>query len=117
MVWRCRLALILSPLERQRCQLRCVEAHALPDRAASRLGARRPHAHTNPRARAGLPKTRTWSGTSRVTTLPAPTIAQRPIVTPATIVLFAPIEAPARINVGVETQSAAPRRTSSGVTA
>lgn len=32
--------------------------------------------------RAGFPATTTWSGTSFVTTLPAPTVTPRPMVTP-----------------------------------
>jgi hypothetical protein len=38
-------------------------------------------------------------GTSRVTTAPAPTRARSPTVTPARIVAFAPIDAPARTSV------------------
>ena len=47
-----------------------------------------------PRWRAGTPATRAKSGTSRVTTAPAATIAQRPIVTGATHTARAPTEAP-----------------------
>ncbi len=43
--------------------------------------------------RAGFPVTMALGGTSRVTTAPAPTIALLPIVMPARIVAFAPIEA------------------------
>src|SRR5215470_9238004 len=43
--------------------------------------------------RAGLPATIAAAGTDRVTTAPAPTIASRPIVTPARIVALAPIDA------------------------
>ena len=43
---------------------------------------------------AGTPVTVTPSGTSRVTTAPAPTIAFSPIMTPAMIVAFEPILAP-----------------------
>ena len=41
-------------------------------------GRRWPQAHTQPRRRAGLPATSAWSGTARVTTAPAPTVANRP---------------------------------------
>ena len=44
--------------------------------------------------RAGLPTTTALGGTSRVTTLPAPTIAWPPIFTPGRMVALAPIEAP-----------------------
>ncbi len=45
-------------------------------------------------------------GTSFVTTLPAPTIAFSPTVTPARIVALEPIEAPFLTSVGMHTQSA-----------
>jgi hypothetical protein len=43
---------------------------------------------------AGLPYHSSPSGTSQVTRLAAPIIAQRPMVTPPRIVELAPIEAP-----------------------
>ena len=43
---------------------------------------------------AGFPVTTEKSGTFRVTTEPAPTIALSPIVIPGKIVAFAPIDAP-----------------------
>lgn len=58
-----------------------------------------PQSHTYPCTRAGLPYTREWSGTSFVTTLPAPIIAYAPTVMPATIVEFAPMEAWCRTTV------------------
>ena len=58
-----------------------------------------PQRQTKPAARAGTPRTRTKSGTSRVTTAPAATNAHAPIVTPQRIVAFAPIVAPARTGV------------------
>ena len=53
---------------------------------------RRPQAQTQPIRRAGLPATSAWSGTSRVTTAPAPTVANRPTSAPATTTAPAPIE-------------------------
>ena len=44
--------------------------------------------------RAGLPTTMALAGTSWVTTLPAPTMAPRPIVTPGKMVALAPMDAP-----------------------
>ena len=49
--------------------------------------------------RAGTPATIVYGGTSAVTTLPAPTIANSPTVTPARIVLRRPRYAPRRIVV------------------
>ena len=60
------------------------------DRAAS------PQAHTQPIRRAGLPTTSAWPGTVRVTTAPAPTIANGPTSQPATTIAPAPIEQPSR---------------------
>src|SRR4051794_3652196 len=48
---------------------------------------------------AGLPTTFALAGTSAVTTLPAPIIAPRPMVTPGRIVALAPIDAPSLIVV------------------
>src|SRR5262249_43113441 len=61
---------------------------------------RLPQAHIQPMIRAGLPTTRAKSGTSRVTTAPAPMNAYSPIVTPQTIVQLAPKVAPRRTKVG-----------------
>ena len=47
-----------------------------------------------------------WSGTSFVTTAPAPTIAPSPMVTPARIMAPLPIEAPRLTRVGTTVQSA-----------
>jgi len=44
--------------------------------------------------RAGLPVTMAFGGTSRVTTAPAPTIANAPTVIPGSIVALAPMLAP-----------------------
>src|SRR5262249_23182168 len=69
------------------------------------------------RTRAGLPATIVRGGTSRVTTLPAPTIALSPISTPHRIVEPEPIEAPARTTVGTRCQSASVCRVRSALTA
>src|ERR671923_1968725 len=53
-----------------------------------------PHSHTQPAIRAGTPSTNAWSGTSLVTTAPAPTKAYRPTVVPQTSVELAPRVAP-----------------------
>jgi hypothetical protein len=55
---------------------------------------------TTRRCRAGLPHHTVRGGTSRVTTLPAPTIASSPMVLPAMMVALAPIEAPRLTSVG-----------------
>jgi len=47
-----------------------------------------------------------FGGTSFVTTLPAPTIAFSPMVTPHKIVELVPMEAPFLTNVGTTCQSA-----------
>src|SRR4029453_297682 len=52
--------------------------------------------------RAGLPTTRAWSGTSAVTTAPAPTMAQRPMVSPDRTVALAPTVAPRRTRVACQ---------------
>src|SRR5688572_19658155 len=54
---------------------------------------------------AGTPATMVPSATSFVTTLPAPTIAPLPIVTPARIVAFDPMLAPLPTNMGITSQS------------
>ena len=59
-----------------------------------------PDCPTQPIRLAGFPTTRAWGGTVRVTTLPAPTIANSPISIPHRIVALAPIVAPCRISVG-----------------
>ena len=59
-----------------------------------------PHAQTHPMRRAGLPATSAWSGTLRVTTAPAPTVANRPTSLPATTTAPAPIDAPVRRRSG-----------------
>src|SRR5207245_7369735 len=59
-----------------------------------------PQAQIHPRCRAGLPWTSAKSGTSRVTTAPAPTNAKRPMVSPQRMVAFAPTVAPCRTSVG-----------------
>ena len=63
-----------------------------------------PQSQTNPLIRAGFPNTSAWAGTSLVTTEPAPTRAYAPIVIPATMVEFAPMEAPSQTLV-FETRS------------
>ena len=70
---------------------RVVAAARTPSGPTSRC----PHAHTQPRRRAGFPTTSAWSGTSRVTTAPAPTVANRPMSVPATTTTPAPIDAAA----------------------
>src|SRR6185436_19904066 len=65
-----------------------------------------PQRHTYPMTRPGDPTTFAKSGTSRVTTLPAPTTAQRPIVTPQMMVALAQMEAPWRTRVLPSIQSA-----------
>src|SRR5713226_1288144 len=59
-----------------------------------------------PTIRAGTPTTIAKSGTSRVTTAPAPTNAPSPIVTPASIVALLPIEARRLTIVRITCQSA-----------
>src|SRR5512143_277291 len=54
---------------------------------------------------AGTPTTTVLSGTSFVTTLPAPTIAFSPMVTPHRIVVLVPMEAPFFTRVGTTFQS------------
>ncbi len=54
---------------------------------------------------AGFPATITPGSTSLVTTEPAPTMAFSPMVIPANIVAFEPIEAPRLITVGITCQS------------
>ena len=76
-----------------------------------------PNTLTQPTGRAGLPTTRAWSSTLRVTTEPAPIIAHCPIVTPVTTTAPAPIAAP-RATVEVPTvQSDTPLSDPSGFTA
>src|SRR5947209_12134899 len=58
-----------------------------------------PHWQTKPRKRAGLPMTSVWSATPRVTTAPAPTIAQRPTDRPGRMVAWAPMLHPRRSTV------------------
>src|SRR5439155_15921407 len=53
-----------------------------------------PHSHTWPTTRPGLPTTNACGGTSRVTTVPAPISAKRPILTPGKTVQPPPMEAP-----------------------
>src|SRR5215475_14208789 len=67
--------------------------------ASEDISNRSPHRHTHPVCRAGTPTTRAWAETSLVTTAPAPTNAYSPIVTPQTIVEFAPKDAPRRTSV------------------
>src|SRR5271166_3563459 len=57
------------------------------------------------KTRAGLPATMAFAATSLVTTLPAPTMALSPIVTPARIVAPDPIDAPFLISVVSSFQS------------
>src|SRR5678816_2842700 len=71
------------------------------------------HIHLKPqvwfrcrKTRAGLPATTAPAGTSFVTTLPAPTVAASPMVTPQRIVAPEPIEAPRLTVVGTHFQSA-----------
>src|SRR5579859_7323726 len=59
----------------------------------------------SPTIRAGTPATIAKSGTSRVTTAPAPTSAYSPIVTPGTIVALEPIDARRLTRVGMTFQS------------
>ena len=66
---------------------------------------------------AGLPATIVFAGTSRVTTLPAPTIAFSPIVKFARIVAPEPIEAPRFTSVFSTCQSASVCSPPSGVVA
>src|SRR5271154_1088273 len=66
---------------------------------------------------AGLPATIVLAGTSRVTTLPAPTIAFSPIVKLASIVAPEPIDAPRFTRVFSTCQSASVCNPPSGVVA
>src|SRR5262249_40392396 len=63
-------------------------------------------AFTFRRILAGLPATTVFAGTSRVTTLPAPTIAFSPTTTPHKIVELVPMEAPFLMRVCTTCQSA-----------
>src|SRR3981189_2411476 len=65
----------------------------------------RPHRQTQPRCRAGLPNTNSWSTTGRVTTEPAPTSAYSPMVLPPMTVTLAPIDAPRPTVVATGSQS------------
>src|SRR5260370_32934320 len=58
-----------------------------------------PQLHIHPICLAGTPPISAWSGTSRVTTAPAPTKQYFPNVMPHTTVAFAPMEAPRLTNV------------------
>src|SRR5260221_661444 len=58
------------------------------------------------RERAGTPATTVSSGTSRVTTAPAPIMARAPIVMPQSTTAPLPIEAPRLTSVGLTVQSA-----------
>lgn len=81
-----------------------VEAHRRRGTPRGRAG--RP----SRRDSAGLPTT-SWCGrTGRVTTDPAPTMANSPMSLPHTIVTFAPIDAPWPTTVGVTAQSSAKAR-------
>src|SRR5262245_34472631 len=87
------------------------DSHNLPSRstyvvlqaehtpASDDISSRSPHRHTHPVCRAGTPTTRACAGMSCVTTAPAPTNAYSPIVTPHTIVEFAPKDAPCLTSV------------------
>ena len=70
---------------------------AVAGRRADGVGSRWPQAQTQPIRRAGLPATSAWRRDgSRVTTAPAPTIANGPTSQPATTTAPAPIEAAVR---------------------
>lgn len=49
---------------------------------------------------AGLPTTTVYAGTSFVTTLPAPTVAPRPMDTPGSMTTFPPIQTSAPMDMG-----------------
>ena len=66
---------------------------------------------------AGLPATMVSAGTSRVTTLPAPTMARSPIVTLASTVAPEPIDAPFLTTVYSTFQSSALCRSPEAVVA
>jgi hypothetical protein len=59
--------------------------------------------------RAGLPATTTPAGTSRRTTLPAPTTLPSPIVTPASTMAPPPIHTPSPMRIGRAYSSPAAR--------
>src|SRR5262249_23537677 len=65
----------------------------------SGASSRTPHEHIHPARRAGTPNISAYGCTSPVTTAPAPMNAYSPIVWPQTIVAFAPIVAPRRTSV------------------
>jgi predicted O-methyltransferase YrrM len=67
---------------------------------------RTPARPTHPTCRAGMPTASPKSGTSRVTTAPAPIMAQRPITQPARITARAPTDAPSRTTTPRAIQSA-----------
>src|SRR5262249_40964810 len=80
--------------------------------AASSMGS-----STKRKILAGFPATMAWSGTSRVTTLPAPTMAFSPIVRLGRIVAPEPIEAPLFTRVRSTFQSASVWRPPSSLVA
>src|SRR5690242_21655363 len=77
----------------------------------------RPARPTQPTLRAGTPTTSPKSGTSLVTTAPAATKAQRPMVTGATHTARAPIAAPSLTITPTAVQSSPDFSRPSGVTA
>ena len=74
--------------------VRLARLRARPRRRSPTSSSGTPARPTQPIRRAGTPATSAKSGTSLVTTAPAATVAQRPIVTGATQTARAPIEAP-----------------------
>src|SRR5262245_51857141 len=80
--------------------------HSCPSKPLHHIADRSYYASSRDRTtRAGLPATIARGGTDRVTTLPAPTIASSPMVTPQRIVALVPIEAPRLTTVDSTAQS------------
>src|SRR6185503_8009773 len=69
-----------------------------------------------PMACAGLPATTAWSGTSRITTAPAPTTAKRPMRQPSFTTAPGPMCAPTPTWQRPETRAARPAKTKSATT-
>src|SRR5262249_40951058 len=88
--------LVHSPMVR----LSKVSPHCSQRQASPWIGDRpTPQRQTQPRCFAGTPFTSAWAGILRVTTAPAATMEQAPIVTPARITERAPRLAPCSTRV------------------
>src|ERR1019366_9381594 len=68
-----------------------LQVQVAPTAAEAVIGSLAAHSQIQPTWRAGFPTTVAYSGTSRITTDPAPTSANLPMVLPHTITALAPI--------------------------